>query len=566
MRRYLLTAILSVGVIGTAWADAQGDLKQGRDALRRGDYATAVTRTTAAIEAQTLQGERLAEAFRTRAAAQFQLRDLRSAFADVSQALALNPADASALALRCQIHVAGGNLQAAQGDLQSALSADARSGAAQVCQAGLHIRQRQFAEAVAAYDRAIAAGEDTPGLRAERATALAMAGRPQDAIAALDQVIAGSRSAAPAQRAEWLVDRARLNAAVGRRDAALKDLEQAIRLDPEGREQSERLFLRARLHNDAGQHDRALSDLNRAIGLEQNAPDGRKALLFATRGSTYAAKGDFAWAIADIDGAIGLGREVPPQVVASWYAVRGRINEAAGRPDAALQDFDTAVRLAPSDVGYLGERGSLHLRRGSTDQALADFQTAAQQAPNNPLPQSWLAWAYVDKGDYARAVDLASRVIQMRPNEPVGYFDRGVFQLYLGRFAEATADLDQAVQLAPRNANAVLLAHVARARAGAADPTLLAQRARALDLGRWPGPLLRMFLGELSPEQALQAAGREGDRQGRMAEANYYVGEYYLISGQPQYAAELFRRAVDTNRRDMLEHLAAWTELNRLGG
>src|SRR5690606_2262115 len=115
----------------------------------------------------------------------------------------------------------------------------------------------------------------------------------------------------------------------------------------------------------------------------------------------------------------------------------------AGQPEAALSDYAAALRTAPDDVEILGERGELLLRQGRADQAFADFQKAVELAPDNPLVHSWLAWGYVEKNDYARAEEEASRTIELQPRSPLGYWDRGLFRFFLGRFAEATEDLDR---------------------------------------------------------------------------------------------------------------------------
>ena len=559
MRHLLFASMLTVAFAAPAWADAQGDLKQGKEAFKKADFPTALTKLSSAIDSGGLKGDRLGEAYRTRAMTHFQLRDLRQAFADVSQALNANAKDAAALGLRCQVHVAGGNGPAAEADLNAARAINPKSGTAQVCEAGIYVRQRKFAEAVSAYDRAIEFGEDNPDLRANRAITLAMAGKPQDALAALDKVISTGRSASAAERAGWLSDRARLHAALKKPDAAVKDLDEAIKLDPSGRETVERYFLRARLNNDLGRFDKALDDLNRVIEQEQGAPDSRKALLFATRGSSHAAKGQFDRALADLDGAISLAKDVPPAVVGSWYVVRARANRAAGKPDAALQDYATALKQAPNDVDTLGERGEFLLRQGKADQALADFQAAVQKAPNNPGPYSWLGWGFAEKANYPKAIEAASKVVELRPQAAVGYWDRGVFRFLQGRFSESTGDLDQAVAADPRSANAVLLAHIARARAGDNRPELLAERAKSVDMSRWPGPLIRVFLKQASPEEALQAGNKIPN-----AETLFYVGQFYLLENQPKRAAELFRKAVDTKDRQYLEHTAARVELERL--
>src|SRR5690606_20732397 len=202
MRPVLIAAVLCLSVSAApAWADAAGDLRQGRDALRRGDYQAAVTRLTSAIDAHTLEGGQLAEAHRLRGQALFRSGDANRAAADVQQALALAPADPAALALRCQLSAAAGAVSAAEADLEAA-GADAGSGAVELCRAAILLKQGKFGEAVQAFDRAIAAGVSDPGVAADRAVALALSGQPREAIAALDDVLSGSRSGGDG-RASW---------------------------------------------------------------------------------------------------------------------------------------------------------------------------------------------------------------------------------------------------------------------------------------------------------------------------------------------------------------------------
>jgi lipoprotein NlpI len=83
----------------------------------------------------------------------------------------------------------------------------------------------------------------------------------------------------------------------------------------------------------------------------------------------------------------------------------------------------------------------------------------------------------------------------------------------------------------------------------------------------WPGPVVRLLLGETTPA-ALLAATNDPDpdrKQGKLCEADFFSGEVALRDGADQEAARLFRRAVDDCAQTFFETTAAKAELEALG-
>src|SRR5215472_13336429 len=84
---------------------------------------------------------------------------------------------------------------------------------------------------------------------------------------------------------------------------------------------------------------------------------------------------------------------------------------------------------------------------------------------------------------------------------------------------------------------------------------------------KWPAPVIRLFLGQLTPEAVL-AAANESDvksKQDRVCDANFYSGELALQQGQKDSAARLFRLASADCPKDSDELWAANVELKALG-
>jgi lipoprotein NlpI len=131
-------------------------------------------------------------------------------------------------------------------------------------------------------------------------------------------------------------------------------------------------------------------------------------------------------------------------------------------------------------------------------------------------------------------------------------------------FANAQADLTRARQLEPSNPYYALWLDLAERRLHVASG--LAEVASSFDMTRWPGPVVRLLLGETS--SAALAATDDPDpnrKQGKLCEAEFFSAEVALRDGSDQEATRLFRRAVDDCVQTFFETTAAKAELKALG-
>ena len=83
-------------------------------------------------------------------------------------------------------------------------------------------------------------------------------------------------------------------------DRAIRDYDEAIRLDPE---YADAFFNRGNAYDDKGDYDRAIQDYDQAIRLDPDFP-----LAFFNRGNRYRIEGDYDRAIHDYDQAIRIAR------------------------------------------------------------------------------------------------------------------------------------------------------------------------------------------------------------------------------------------------------------------
>jgi lipoprotein NlpI len=147
----------------------------------------------------------------------------------------------------------------------------------------------------------------------------------------------------------------------------------------------------------------------------------------------------------------------------------------------------------------------------------------------------------------------------------IGSHPRGMTELYAGALPKALADLDVASKVDPKSSYAAIWLDIVNKRSNL--PSRLAQAVTLIDMTKWPAPVIRLYLGELTPSDVLVAADdRNPDiKRDQVCEANFFIGELALLKGNTDEAARLFRLAAVDCPKDFVESYAAKAELKSLG-
>ena len=231
-----------------------------------------------------------------------------------------------------------------------------------------------------------------------------------------------------------------------------------------------------------------------------------------------------------------------------WYGDTGDALTAQGDLPAALASYQAGLaiddRLVKSDPGNAGWRGDLALLHskigyelfalGRTQEALDDFDAATKiGSPKN-----------------------AANI----------YRGRALAKLYADDAAGAADDAATAAKLDPTDAYSALWLHVARARAGQDDADELAANAKALDRGKWPWPVVALFLGSASPDETQEAAAAAApsEQLDQSCEAYFFIGVYQTEKGAPADARASLQSAADRCPNGHIQRSAAMFELKRL--
>ncbi len=166
---------------------------------------------------------------------------------------------------------------------------------------------------------------------------------------------------------------------------------------------------------EAGRHEAAIADLDAALRLNPNSD-----LALNNRAGCYAYLGNWQAALRDFDGAI----QVKPKP--DYLINRGIARRKTGNPAGAIEDFSAVIAADPQNVRALSERADAHREAGNWTAAIADYENVLRLYPSYSHAALWLGAVRLQSGDTERAVTLLNRAIDL------GHGDLGSAYLFLG--------------------------------------------------------------------------------------------------------------------------------------
>ena len=265
-------------------------------------------------------------AFLMRGVVRYENDDLDQAFADVNEALRLDPKYVAALVERAYLWQCRDRLDLAFADVNQAIQLDSRNSYAYVERGVFHFGMKDYGKALRDFEHALRLGSRSAAIHLCKGMIHVERGEGEPAIAEFNLAIE--------------LDAKRLDAYIGlatvyllRSDSrkALEVFNRAIEVDPKSAEAHEARSVYFLSH---GKHDKALEDLNEAVRL-----DPTTASHLRMRARVFFERGEFARALADLDGAARLEPSDPE-------GQQGRAWILATCPDAKIRNGAQAVASA----------------------------------------------------------------------------------------------------------------------------------------------------------------------------------------------------------------------------
>ena len=238
--------------------------------------------------------------------------------------------------------------------------------------------------------------------------------------------------------------------------------------------------------------DGAQKDIDEAIRLDPQV------LYFIGRGAVWQKRREYERAAAEYTEAIRLD----PKSADSLYW-RGNIRVYQSKFDDAIADFSKAIELDPEQLHPHWKLALAWERKGDPERAIALFGAAIEKFPKVPSLHVERGRLLLAKKDYERAVADFDTVIAQMPSYAWAHSGRGIALLHQKKYASAIAAWDEAIRLDPKDW--ISLNNRAWVRATCPDEALrdgkraLDEATKACELSEWKHP---MCLGTLAAAHA----------------------------------------------------------------
>lgn len=364
-------------------------------------------------------------------------KEAEQSFADARR---LDPRSARPLIAEVPVLLGAGRAAEAGERAQRAVELAPQEAAAWNARASVAHAGGDLSAALKDYGRAIALRPDFVDPRIARAGVFIDLGREADARGDLDAL---AKVAPNEPRAAYL--RAVLAARAGDDKTAAAHLAEAVRVvDHLPAEwvaaQEQILMLGALAHYGLGHREQAHAYLESLVGRYPRNSGARKLLA-----SMELEAGGAARAAALLDPLLAA----QPNDVEALYLM-GRARLARQRYHEANEYLERAATLsAGRDPRVQASLGIGQLGAGHGELGLASLANANRQAPGDPALATFLATLYLQRGEPARARDVAERLLQSQPDQLLALNLAGVVRQANGDGAGARRAFDDALRRDP---------------------------------------------------------------------------------------------------------------------
>ena len=294
----------------------------------------------------------------------------------------------------------------------------------------LGFQRGKWDQAEADWQEAIRLDERRYQAHGELASLYLRENKPDAAIEQLSRAVALQPDLAVLYRGRAEAELAHPAPTKDQRARALRDLEQAIRLENPGdpvlaRDQTNRGRLLVRERRD----EEALAAFEAALKVVSDYAEAHRMRLDLL--------GKLKRHSEVIQSCDALLAQAKPS--AELYQLRGLAKERLKDYPGAIADFTQAIVLRPGSAPLLAHRGELYLVTDAPRPAVRDFEEAIRRDPSNPDAYNGRGLARAILGDHQKAV--ADALIALRMAEPTPRWLYNAARIYAKAAIAATADV-----------------------------------------------------------------------------------------------------------------------------
>jgi tetratricopeptide (TPR) repeat protein len=269
-----------------------------------------------------------------------------------------------------------------------------------------------------------------PDARMELALMMMTAGRDDDALSQINQILLEQPSRADALRMMAII-----NFRLENLDAAWADFQDLL---ASGQFTMDALYYLARIADVRGEHERA-------VRLYSQVKSGPNAVVSQRRASALIAyqMEDPQKALQDLE---EFGNSSPSHSI-DMVLARAQLLASLERYDEALDLYGKYVKYRPDDESALLGRAELLLRMGRLDDAIAQYRGAAERWPESAMSLNALGYTLADRTDeYREAEKLIRKALEYDPESPAIIDSLGWVLFKQGEYEAALEELQRAYE------------------------------------------------------------------------------------------------------------------------
>lgn len=263
---------------------------------------------------------------------------------------------------------------------------------------------------------------------------------------------------------------------------------------------------------------------------------------YFNRGYAKMRTNDFDGAITDFNKAI----EINPKNSRVYYS-RGVAKENKNDFDGSIVDYNKAIELDPKFIWAYENRGIKKSLKNDFDGAIADFNRTIELDPKKATAYLNRGLAKLDKFDYDEAIIDFDKAIDLDSKCDDAFLGRGFAFLYKNKPDKAITDFEEALKIYPNHHYALWL-FLARERNKQNGRTELKEyREKKVKGTDWAVPVMRLYLGEITPEDCLATLDNKDHLQDKRQKVRvyYFIGQFYILNGNHKKAAAYFQKSVE---------------------
>ncbi|HTW34590.1 MAG TPA: tetratricopeptide repeat protein [Rhizomicrobium sp.] len=312
---------------------------------------------------------------------------------------------------------------------------------------------------------------------------------------------------------------------------------------------------RAEEYYEQQKYDLAIADYSAAIAAKSDWIDPR-----VGRCGAYDAQDVLDKAIADCTAAI----EMQPD---NWRLRLYRVHLYYETKDfaAIVADYSRFIAMRPDDGGLLVGRANALQLLGQFDKALADADAAHELASKWSGPFAVRGRVYFARGDFPSSADAWDSAVDRASGDAGAHLAYGQAEWAMGKFHRASSAFEDSLDQDKDEHYAFLWLFISKSLENAKVPQDIVAHFSSMDLARWPGPLVQLYLGKTTPDALLAMKGPDPDTiDDYQCSVGFFVGEWYRMQGNAALAKQKLEAAANVCTAYTAERQYALVALSQL--